>query len=177
MTIWHDLRKDVLANTGAQGGAAVLKAILISHSVKVIFRYRISRELLRCGALGRLLSKWFWLRNIRLAACHISPRATIGPGLCLPHAVGIVIGEGVIIGERVTIYQHVTLGTSRRTGHPAYPCIGDDVQIYANVVVFGAIVIGHRATLGAGLVVSKTVPDGAVCRNERHERCADAPNA
>jgi len=84
--------------------------------------------------------------------------------------VGIVIGEGVVIGEGATIYQHVTLGTSRSAGIPAYPTIGDDVRIYANVVIFGAITVGHRATVGAGLVVSRTIPDDAVCRNDRRVR-------
>ncbi|MEW9624529.1 serine O-acetyltransferase [Rhodanobacter geophilus] len=170
MAIWYDLQQDVLVNTGAKGNVAVLKALLVSHSVKAIFRYRLSRALLNRGAVGRLVSKWLWLRNIRLAACHISPRACIGPGLCLPHAVGIVIGEGVVVGDRVTIYQHVTLGTSRKAGPPAYPCICDDVQIYANAVVFGAIVIGNRSVIGAGLVVSRTIPSNAVCRNEQQAR-------
>jgi len=168
MTLWHDLREDVLANTGANSNRAVLKALFVSHGVQTIVRYRLSHVLLHHGALGRLLSKWLWLRNIRRSACHISPKAVIGPGLCLPHATGIVIGDGVAIGTRTTIYQHVTLGTSRRDGAPAYPRIGDGVQIYANVVVFGAIVIGHRATLGAGLVVSRTVPDDTVCRNNAY---------
>lgn len=176
MRLWHVIQKDVLANTGGRGRASVFKALLVSHSVKTIVRYRLSHALLHRGGVGRVLSKWFWLRNIRLAACHISPRANIGPGLRLPHAVGIVIGEGVVIGEGATIYQHVTLGTSRSDGTPAYPAIGDGVRIYANAVIFGPITVGHRVTVGAGLVVSKAIPDDAVCRNDRRV-CMDVADA
>ena len=44
----------------------------------------------------------------------------------------------------------------------ACPVLGDGVDVGANSVIIGAIKIGDRAVIGAGAVVVKDVPPGAV---------------
>ncbi|MCK1653197.1 hypothetical protein IVA88_17400 [Bradyrhizobium sp. 149] len=90
----------------------------------------------------------------------MSPAARLGAGLCLPHPVGIVIGEGSVIGNDVTIYQGVTLG---RASHDvdAYPSIDDGAVIYAGATLLGPIRIGRNAIVAAHSVVLSDVPDFA----------------
>jgi serine O-acetyltransferase len=107
-----------------------------------------------------------WARHVieRRYGCYLHLDARIGPGLKLPHPVGIVIGEGVVIGARCTIYQHVTLG-GRRLGDwrdGKYPRIGDDVVLFCGVAVLGTLEIGDRVTIGANSVVLNSIPADSV---------------
>ena len=99
-------------------------------------------------------------------------------GLCLPHPVGVVIGEGSVIGTDVTIYQGVTLG---RASHEvdAYPTIDDGAVIYAGATLLGPIRIGRNAVVAAHSVVLSDVPDfatvvGAPARIVRTSRPDDS---
>ncbi len=94
-----------------------------------------------------------------LRLLHV-PSARIGPGLLLPHPVGIVVGDDVEIGDNATIYQHVTLG-QRGARDQSYPVIGHNVVIYAGAVIIGNITIGDGAVIGANAVVTGDVPAGA----------------
>lgn len=69
----------------------------------------------------------------------------IGPGLSLPHPVGIVIGGGVVIGEGASIFQGVTLGVANNH----YPVIGNSVSIYPNAVVVGNVRVSAGAKIRA----------------------------
>jgi serine O-acetyltransferase len=95
----------------------------------------------------------------------LQPGMEIGPGLVLPHPVGIVLGQGVRVGAGVAILQHVTLGGSPRIppGQPRLsPTIGDAVTIYGQSMVIGPITVGEGAVIGARSWVDKDVAPGAV---------------
>lgn len=112
------------------------------------------RGLLRVA--GRLL----WLRSQSKYSCHISPRASIGAGLRLPHPTGIVIGSGAVIGSNATIYQNVTVGT-RDERAETYPTIGNHVLMGAGCMLLGGITVGDYAKIGAGAIVVKDIPPKA----------------
>ena len=77
------------------------------------------------------------------------------------HPIGITIHPGTKMGYNCRIYQNVTIGNDEKdVGN--VPEIGDNVTIYANAVIFGKIKIGNNATIGAGSVVCKDVPDNAI---------------
>lgn len=106
------------------------------------------------GAFAKYLAE-------RLRAKHkiiYAANAKAGAGLTLVHPFGVVIGRDVVIGDNVRIYQNVTLGQNR----DGFPHIGNDVIIYANAVIVGSINVGNGAIIGAGCVVTKDVPDGAI---------------
>jgi serine O-acetyltransferase len=123
---------------------------------------------------GHRISNWLWNRGARLAArvfaeltriltgVDIHPGATLGPGLFIDHATGVVIGETAEVGEDVTIYHGVTLGGSGRDTGKRHPTIGDRVIIGAGAKVLGAIKIGDDSRIGANAVVVKEVPSSAV---------------
>jgi putative colanic acid biosynthesis acetyltransferase WcaB len=91
-------------------------------------------------------------------------KTRIGAGLRLYHAHGLVVHEDTVIGADCTLRQSTTIvnkdlavGTKSRC-----PIIGNRVDIGSNVVIIGPILIGDGAVVGAGSVVVKDVPAGAV---------------
>jgi serine O-acetyltransferase len=161
LTALADLHRADLAAAGLGSGRwALCRALLLEPGFLAVYLYRRAHQ-----AQGRQRHKWarvLWRLNVALTSCHLSPKAEAGPGLVLPHAVGVVMGEGVRLGRGVTVYQHVTLGRSIRDG--SYPTVGDGVVIYPQAMVIGGVHIGEAAVIGAGAVVHAHVPSGAVVR-------------
>lgn len=102
-------------------------------------------------------------------------------------SAGVQVGEGcriisspvttepwlVTIGDRVTISSKVTLVTHDGSGwlfrddrgrryRYARIRIGSDVFIGAGAIIMPGVSIGDRCVVGAGSVVTKSVPDGTV---------------
>lgn len=82
----------------------------------------------------------------------------IGDGFRISHNYAVIhpqsAGKNLFVGHGATIGK----GKDDKNGR-IYPIIGDDVEIYANAVVFGGITIGNNVKIGAGAVVNKDVPD------------------
>jgi len=123
---------------------------------------------------GHRLANRLWKADHHLAARFVSgivrvftavdihPAATIGAGLFIDHAIGVVIGETAEIGTDVTIYQGVTLGgTATETGK-RHPTVGDRVTIGAGAKVLGPVTIGNGSRIGANAVVVRDVPADSV---------------
>ena len=123
---------------------------------------------------GHRASHWLWKRGAKVTArtlgevtrvltgVDIHPGATLGKGLFIDHATGVVIGETAEIGDDVTIYHGVTLGGSGNDTGKRHPTIGDRVTIGAGAKVLGAIKIGDDSRIGANAVVVKEVPSSSV---------------
>ena len=65
-------------------------------------------------------------------------------------------------GKNLTVRNGVTIGKGNRMAGVEdiiHPIFGDNVDIYANAVIFGGIRIGSNVKIGAGAVVNKDVPD------------------
>lgn len=86
-------------------------------------------------------------------------RCEIKGGLVCYHGHGIVINAEKI-GKNLSIWQGVTIG--KNINSEQLPIIGDNVSIYTNAVVAGAIRIGDNVKIGAGAVVMKDVPSDSV---------------
>jgi serine acetyltransferase len=82
----------------------------------------------------------------------------IGPGLMLLHGFATII-TARRIGRDCQVSQQVTIGYDDRGGAPM---LGDRVRVGANAVVLGPITVGDDAVVGAGAVVVRDVPAGAV---------------
>lgn len=92
----------------------------------------------------------------------IHPAATIGKGVMMDHASGIVIGETAIVGDNVSMLHHVTLGGSGTGSGRRHPTVGNGVLLGAGVSVLGPVVVGHCAKVGAGSVVVTDIPGHSV---------------
>lgn len=67
----------------------------------------------------------------------------------LVHPVGTIIGRAVL-GNRLVIYQGVTIGGKHNEdGTISYPCLGDNVTLYSNSSLVGAVLIGDNCAVGA----------------------------
>lgn len=87
----------------------------------------------------------------------IHPAATIGSGVFMDHATGVVIGETAVVGDDVTILHGVTLGGTGKERGDRHPKVGPGVYIGANAQLLGNIVIGEGSRIGASSVVLKSV--------------------
>ena len=85
----------------------------------------------------------------------IPSNCSVGPGLCLPHAHGIILNDQTTIGANVRIFQQVTIGVWEGLA----PTLLDGCSIYAGARVFGRITIGRDARIGPNAVVDTSVPD------------------
>lgn len=78
-------------------------------------------------------------------------KTTVGPGLVLQHAYGLVVHQDAIIGANCLLRQGVTLG--ERVVGGAVPILESGVQTGANALILGGVRIGHSSIIGAGAVV------------------------
>lgn len=140
---------------------------------------RSATEIILCypgvhAVWGHRVSSSLWHRNSKLAArivaeitriltgVEIHPAATLGTGVFIDHATGVVIGETAEVGNDVTIYHGVTLGGTSLDPGKRHPTIGDRVTIGAGAKVLGPITIGADSQIGANAVVVKPAPPGSV---------------
>lgn len=102
-------------------------------------------------------ARWKHFRLTRKYGIQIPAGTKIGYGFYIGHGVGIVINGGTVIGNNVNISQFLSIGTNKRT--PAV--IGDNVYIGPHVSIVEDVHIGNNATIAAGAVVVKDVPENA----------------
>lgn len=88
----------------------------------------------------------------------IHPAASLGRGIMMDHATGIVIGETAVVDDDVSMLHGVNLGgTGKETGD-RHPKIRRGVLLGAGAKILGNIEVGEYSRVGAGSVVLKSVP-------------------
>ncbi len=110
----------------------------------------------------RLLGRWFSHVARFFTGIEIHPGATIGRRFFIDHGMGVVIGETAEIGDEVLIYQGVVLGGTTLEKTKRHPTVGNNVIVGTGAILLGPITVGDGARIGAGSVVVKDVPAGAV---------------
>jgi serine O-acetyltransferase len=156
-----DFRRDVRAALERDPAAqSALEVVLCYPGVHAIWGHRVAQWLWRRGA--RLSARCVAELVHSVTGVDIHPGATLGPGLFIDHATGVVIGETAEVGADVTIYHGVTLGATSTARGKRHPTIGDRVVIGAGAKVLGPITVGSDVTIGANAVVVKPVPAGTV---------------
>jgi serine O-acetyltransferase len=116
------------------------------------------------------LAHWLWSkgrqdfafylqsRSSAVFQTDIHPAVTVGRGIFLDHATGLVVGETAVIEDDVSMLQDVTLGGTGKEDGDRHPKIRRGVLIGAGAKILGNIEVGACARIAAGSVVLKAVP-------------------
>lgn len=159
---------DVQAADRGDPAAKSLEEIVISYpGLKAIAIHRIAHELYKkkVPLIPRMMNEIAHTRT----GIDIHPGAEIDEGFFIDHGTGVVIGETTIIGKNVKLYQGVTLGALSFStdevgniikGGKRHPYIEDDVVIYAEATILGAVVIGKGAVIGGNVWIKSDVSPG-----------------
>lgn len=150
--------------------------ILMLPGTWAVLFFRVSTELHRRRL--RPLSRIVYFLNCVLFGADLAPSATVGPGLALPHPVGVAFGE-VRVGRRARLMGGVRLGGAgaEDPDMDGFPTLGDDCYLFDGAKVFGTVSVGDRVVVGTNAVVSRSVPSDVVllgnpARVVRHRKTA-----
>lgn len=161
---WDLVRADIAGmvidrkKSRARYGLEVALKIVLYPRIQCVLIFRLAQLCYR----SRLSLVAYWLQGfgLRRAGAEIHPAAQIGPGFCLVHSGGIVIGDRARIGAHFICFQNVTVGDSGRGD--GQPVLGDWVTASAGAKILGGIEVGSGATVGANAVLLRDVPPGGV---------------
>lgn len=158
--VFSDLRRFRLDTT--QNWAKVFARCLVEPGMIASVVVRAQQCLYRSGRVR--LARVLRTAGVLLVGAEFVPGMTIGTGLCLPHPVGVVMGNDLVIGDNVTIAQGVTIGARivDATIDQGYPTICDGAIVLARATIVGGVRVGKHAQVGANSLVVSDVPDFAV---------------
>lgn len=150
-TLKLDLRRN-LQDYSPCGALKRLALCLTLNSTQALilirFQFWCARHHLPTLFAAKLL---FWFFKI-----EISRYAHIGPGLRLPHPMGLIIAPNVSIGPDCDIYADVRLVLAH--GAKQGPQIGRHVFLGDGAKVVGQVNVGDHAIIGVSSVVTRDVP-------------------
>jgi serine O-acetyltransferase len=124
-----------------------------------VSKYLLSRVKLRPArrALRALLVVSQKMVEVATGIC-ITAECEIGEGFYIGHFGQIFVLKDTPFGRYSIISLGVTFGIGGRGEKRGCPKIGDRVYLGPNAILFGDITIGDDAAIGAGAVVTKSVP-------------------
>lgn len=100
---------------------------------------------------------------------EIGPRSIIGANTSITSLSGVVLGRGVLVGRLCTLsagaypIDDMTTMMIDLGPYSKGPIrIEDDVWIGAGAMILGGVTVSTHAVIGAGALVTKSVPRGAV---------------
>ena len=155
------LREDIQAVFDRDPAARSAAEVVFNYpGLHAIWFHRLAHLMWRRGLR-------FWARLLSqisraLTGIEIHPGATIGRRFVIDHGMGVVIGETTLIGNDVMLYQGVTLGGTSLAKKKRHPTLEDGVLVGASATILGAVTIGRDARIGAGAIVVRDVPPGAI---------------
>ena len=102
--------------------------------------------------------RWKLERSGRKHGMSFSRNVSVGRGLKITHAIGIIVNATAVIGNNCTLHQLTTIGSEKDNA----AVIGDNVYIGPNVCLVENVHIGNNAKIGAGAVVVHDIPANVV---------------
>lgn len=109
------------------------------------------------SGITRIIARMMHERLSKKFGIQIPLGVTVGPGLNIGHQMAVVIHPKTVIGANCNIAQFTTIGSN----HEAPAIIGDNVYIGPNCCIVENVRIGSNATIGAGSVVTRDIPENA----------------
>ena len=149
MRLISTIKADLKVNKGNSKGKFIVVFFRIVHAIT-------QNQNLIIRILGFPLVKLYHWLLVWIMGIEIPTKTIIGPGLQIWHGVGLIINPEVVIGSNVLLRQTTTIGNKFK-GSPC-PRIGNNVQIGAHTIIIGDVEIGDNCLIGAGTVVTKSIP-------------------
>lgn len=162
-SFFSDLRMD-LVRWQDQSQILDPSALRFRDALRILFTFRASRMMVllrfaqatkRRGVRG--VPSFCQKRIFKRYGCEVLVGDNIGPGLYVPHPVGVVLSP-LAIGPNCSVIHAVTVGMG---ADRKFPRIGEEVFIGAGARIIGDIEVGDRAKIGANAVVVKDVAPGS----------------
>lgn len=113
------------------------------------------------GVMPYVVSKLWHKHQVARNHVHISPAATVGPGLSIMHNYSVLVGSATI-GSDCVLHHNVTIGEGVAGNSHALPTLGNGVWVGPGVTIAGGVTIGDNVTIAAGTVLTRNVPSGAL---------------
>jgi putative colanic acid biosynthesis acetyltransferase WcaB len=110
--------------------------------------------LLPYSILYKILVEWVF-------CIEIPYKLQAGESFRLFHGQGLVINDKTTFGHFCTVRHNTTIGNKSDNGNDC-PQIGNNVDIGAHCCVIGNITIGDNVIIGAGTIVTKSIPANSV---------------
>ncbi|KAG7356316.1 serine acetyltransferase [Nitzschia inconspicua] len=156
-TFAEAIRKDAMAVVERDPAMeSILEVVLFAKGYMALCCHRVAYRLWhmkrKYGAL------FMQSQTSAVFGVDIHPCATIGKGVMMDHATGIVVGETATIGDGCTILHGVTLGGTGKESGDRHPKVGEHVLIGAGSLLLGNITVGNSAKIGAGSVLLRDIP-------------------
>jgi serine O-acetyltransferase len=136
--------------------------VLMIPGVMSVILFRLTTY---CHDAGlRPFSRILYFMNVVLFGSSLPPSAEVGPGLVIPHPVGMGFSSNVKIGSNVTLFAGSLIGAAgyEDRSKDGLPTIGDGAFIFTRAQVVGPVNVGNDAIIGANAVVMKDIPPGAI---------------
>ena len=143
---------------GGTGRVSDVLDVLTIPGFWAVALWRVGNALHERGL--RPLSRLAYVADMVLFGADLPAGAVVGPGLVMPHPVGVAMASDVVLGSRCRVMRGVGIGGSGKPGRSGHPVIGDDVWFLDRSAVFGPVRIGDDVVIGASAVVSEDVPAG-----------------
>lgn len=111
----------------------------------------------------RVFSRMLYFANVVAFGADLAPDAEVGPGLAIPHPVGVTFSS-VTVGARLRIVGPVVLGGGgfADPSLDGFPTIGDECWLFGGTRVLGPVTIGDRTVVGADSQVRCDLPSGVI---------------
>lgn len=122
-----------------------LYLLVFDKTFRNLFYYRI-------GNAKYLM--WYWLKPH--PSFTLATDMKVAPGFLCIHPFATIVNADSI-GKNFSVKHCVTVGKKGGIGKDR-PTIGKNVTINCNTVVVGDIIIGDNVVIGAGTVLTKSVP-------------------
>ena len=130
-------------------------------------RFYIARRLF--SYVGDNVNIQAGVRFGRGSLISIGTNSGLGEGSYLVAMASLIIGRDVMVGPQVMMltgghaYDDIELRLIDQKIIAAPITIGDDVWIGARVIVLLGVTIGNRVVIGAGSIVTKSIPSHSLC--------------
>lgn len=139
------------------------KHAYLHPSFLCVLLYRISNYLYRSN--HRWGARLVWHFNLVLTGADISEPADLGEGLVILNPPGVAIMGTA--GRNLTVMPCAGLGAELGRyedvgGGAGFCVLGDDVVLEPHSGVLGPVRVGNRVRVGAGIALTRDVPDDTV---------------